>query len=179
MKPMRRYLGQARLVLALAGLFGIGLALVEAGLAPRIEANKQAETLHQAPLLVPGAAEASPARWGGRTALRALDETGAACGWIVPAAGPGFAGPIELLIGLDEDSRRLTGVYVLSQMETPGLGNRITEPDWLGQFRGHATAAPPTLQDIDGLSGATISSESVLSIVRATLRDRPEGDSSR
>jgi electron transport complex protein RnfG len=173
MKPIFGYVGQARLILALAGLFGASLALVQAGLAPRIEANKQAETQRQVPVLVPGAAHAEPSPWRGRPALHAEDEDGADRGWVIPATGAGFAGPIEILIGLNVDATQITGLYVLSQVETPGLGNRITETPWLDQFRGRSTGTPLTLKQIDGISGATISSESVVSAVNGALGPSP------
>ncbi len=89
----------------------------------------------------------------------------------------GYAGPIELLIGVSMDGR-LTGVKVASQQESPGLGDKIvTEPQWLQDFTGKALSQPPEPSwalkkdngQFDQLSGATITSRSVVEAIRATL----------
>lgn len=133
-----------------------------------------------------GAARGEPLELDGRIVYRAVDEGGAPAGWVVPAGGPGFNDRIELLIGLDSDAARITGLYVLQQNETPGLGNRIVEPEWRARFAGQS--AEGALRGVKGraggageveaVTGATVSSESVLAIVNAAVerfrRERPE-----
>ena len=171
------YLVQAWLVLALALLFGASLAGVQAALSDRIESNKLAETLQQIPALVPGAAGGQPLELDGRVVYRATDTDGKQIGWVVPASGQGVADAIEILIGLDSQADTLTGLYVLSQKETPGLGSKITGADWLGQFAGKATNQPLAVVKTDpsagdqvlSVTGATISSVSVTDICNATV----------
>ena len=177
MKQTATYLTEAWLVLGLALVFGAALAGVQTGLHPKIEANKRAETMRQIPSLVPGAKESEPAGEAGLRAWRALGDGGETVGWVVLASGQGFAGPIELLVGVDAALARIPGLYVLSQTETPGLGNRIAAEDWREQFRGmdaetglkvtKQEAGPHEIQEI---TGATISSRSVVHIVNNTLR---------
>ena len=108
---------------------------------------------------------------------RALDGQGRHIGWVVPARGQGFADVIELLIGTDKDVQQVTGLYVLKQLETPGLGDNITRPDWRGQFSGKkteqelvVTKLPPRAEnEIQGVTGATISSVSVVGIVNGAM----------
>lgn len=171
------YIGQAWLVVLLSLGFGAALAAVQTTLQPRIERNKLEDTLGQIPALVPGAVRGEPRTVGGQTVYQALDADGRAAGWVLPAAGQGFADRIELLIGLDGEAARITGLYVLDQKETPGLGNKITEETFRARFIGKATAAPLKLTktaaaadaEIEGLTGATISSESAVGIVNAAL----------
>lgn len=171
------YIGQAWLVVVLALAFGAALAAVQGTLQPRIEQNKLADTLGQIPALVPGAVSGEAQTLGDQTVYRALDEGGHAMGWVLPAAGQGFADRIELLIGLNEDASRITGLYVLDQKETPGLGNKITEAAFCAKFRGRAAGTPLVLtkvapaadREIEGITGATISSESVVGIVNAAV----------
>lgn len=179
------YIGQAWLVILLGAAFGAALAGVHAGLGPRIAANRLNDTLSQIPALVDKAVKGEPMEVAGRLVYRALDAEGAPVGWVVPAAGQGFADRIEVLIGLDADAERITGLYVLQQNETPGLGNRITEE----QFRNHFANQPArvTLQvvkgraggvgEIEAVTGATVSSESVTTIVNQAVarfrRERP------
>jgi electron transport complex protein RnfG len=167
------YIKQAWLVLALGGCFGAALAGVHAGLGGKIEANKLADTLGQIPSLVPGAVEGKAEVRIGRPVYRAVDSAGRCVGWVLPAAGQGFADRIQLLIGLDAQARTITGLYVLEQKETPGLGNRVEEPAWRGQFAGKLASRPlavtkadkPGEGEIHAVTGATISSQSVTDIV--------------
>jgi len=182
------YIKQGWLVLVLAGCFGAALAAVHVGLGQRIESNKLGDTLGQVPKLVPGAVEGRSELLGGRTVYRAVDSSGRTVGWVLPVGGGGFADRIELLIGLDASAATITGLYVLEQKETPGLGNRIEEPAWRAQFTGRSAqrrlavtkADKPGADEIQAVTGATISSRSVTDIVNdAVGRFRAELGASR
>ncbi len=174
-----KYIIQAGLVLALALCFGAALAGVETTLKGRIEANKLAETRQQIPRLVPGAVSGQAETVAGRIIYRAVDGASRHVGWVIPAGGQGFADKIELLIGLDPAAETITGIYVLDQKETPGLGNNIVEADWRGQFASKPTAVslavtkglPKAGNEISSITGATISSQSVCDIINSTIAD--------
>ena len=170
------YIGQAWLVLMLAICFGAALAGVQVGLKDRIDANKLADTLDQIPTLVPGAMSGELEILGDQSAYKATDASGEHVGWDVPAAGQGFADRIELLVGLNVGLSEITGLYVLDQKETPGLGNKITFDDWRGQFAGKPAGglsivkgAAQSDTQVEAVTGATISSESVVSIVNGAV----------
>jgi electron transport complex protein RnfG len=173
----RNYITQAWLMLLLALAFGGGLAGVQATLNPRIASNRRAETLDQIPRLVPGAASGERTYIGERLVYRAQDKNDTLLGWVVPAKGQGFADRIELLLGLDHDLSHITGVYILEQRETPGLGCGIASPAWSRQFAGKPTGRPLVVvkasaaapHEVDGLTGATISSTSVAGIINRTV----------
>lgn len=175
---MQRYIGQAWLVIILALCFGGALAGVQASLQGRIEENRLAETISQIPNLVPGAQGGEETVVAERKAYRAITD-GKQVGWVVSAGGQGFADRIELLIGLNPDATTLTGLYVLEQKETPGLGNKIVEADWRNQFANRATNMLLKVtktktaggDEIRSVTGATISSESVCEIVNGTVAD--------
>ncbi len=187
---------QGWLVILLAVVFGGVLAAVELTLGPAIAANKRNETLSRIPELisVPAAESqqldiqplAIPVTRDGKTTsyrVYRADRDKHPAGWVVQATGQGYADRIELLLGLSPDAARLTGLFVLEQKETPGLGNKIASPPWRGQFIGKPTgqalevvksgATQPN--QIDAITGATISSRSVAAIVNrvtADLKDR-------
>ena len=175
-----RYIAQGWLVVVLALCFGAGLAAVQATLQPRIEANRLQDTLGQVPALVPGAARGRAIELEGRPVFEALDAGDRPVGWVLPAGGPGFADRIDLLIGLTRDTGRLTGLSILDQKETPGLGNRIVEAAWRAQFEGRPTAARLRLvkhdaegeAEVEAVTGATLSSQAVVDIVNAAVRER-------
>jgi Na+-transporting NADH:ubiquinone oxidoreductase subunit C len=58
-----------------------------------------------------------------------------ALGHAVSYSGVGFWAPIEGLLGLSPDFKTITGLVVLKQSETPGLGGRITEPEFRRKFK--------------------------------------------
>lgn len=174
------YLTTAWLVLLLALLFGASLAGVQTALKDRIDANKLAETYKQMPKLVSGGeADGDLEEFGDMLAYRVKDASGQQIGWVVPSGGQGFADRIEVLVGLNRDASRIAGLYVLDQKETPGLGNKIVEQVWRDQFAGKAAqpalavvkSEPSTENQIQAVTGATISSDSVVAIVNKTVSD--------
>ncbi|MEE4300361.1 MAG: FMN-binding protein [Pseudomonadales bacterium] len=174
----KSFLGQAWLVLVLGMIFGASLAGMQAMVAERIALNKLNETLSQVPVLVPEADSGEKTSVGETTVYKAL-KGGKIVGWVVPGSGQGFADKIEILVGCDAQARIVTGLYVLDQKETPGLGNKIVDDEWRSQYEGKATdvtlevvkrdvAAP---QEIRSVTGATISSVAVSEIVNAALNE--------
>ncbi len=91
----------------------------------------------------------------------------------------GFSGPIKLLIGVDIHGS-VVGVRTLQHIETPGLGDGIDidRSDWIEIFRGKSLESPkPSMWAIkrdggafDQLTGASVTSRSVVNAVGLTLR---------
>ena len=74
------------------------------------------------------------------------------------------------MVGLSLDYLKLKGIKVLEQNETPGLGNRIKEPQFEDQFKGLEITPkveyikyrkPEKPNQIQAITGATISSDAV------------------
>lgn len=161
---IRAYFSRSGLLLILALFFGFSLGAAQVLLEPRIRANKLSETTNCIPRLLPGALRGEKQPDG---KFLGLNNEGRACGWVVPVRADGFAGPIDLLLGLNSRQNRISGIYVLSLSETPGLGTRICDPEWLNQFIDSSGGDSLRLgQEIDGISGATISSRAVTDAVR-------------
>jgi Na+-transporting NADH:ubiquinone oxidoreductase subunit C len=94
-------------------------------------------------------------------------------------AGSGLWGPINGIVALNPDLSTLKGVTILRQEETPGLGSRIAEADWLDQFRDKDFTAGLKLvpegrssasNEIDAITGASLSPKAFLDILNANLR---------
>ncbi len=172
----------------LSGLILVGSYQVTA---PRIARNR-AEALEKAVYKVlPGATSQAPVvlrqgraltvsraevqsgevpAWAGR------DDAGALIGYAIPASGVGFQDTISLLYGYDASRGRVIGMEVLESKETPGLGDKIIKDRaWVGQFSDLAVVPPPKAvkkgkgtgapNEIDAISGATISSNAVVKII--------------
>ncbi len=183
-------LGQAWLVLLLSIVFSVSLAAVHLNLNPVIEENKTKETMEKIPGLVKaeaGAIDISPRIISidkngiskSYTVYDASDKTGNTVGHVVKASGQGYADKIELLLALDADADSITGLFILDQKETPGLGNKIIEDEWRNQYIGKSCDIPLEVikgssvndNEIDSVSGATISSRAVTDIVNSTISD--------
>ena len=175
------------LTLAAAGLLS-GLILVTAyqGPLPRIEANRAAALERAVFQVLPGSERMDPmvVRDGklvaespaaGEDAVYAgYDGSGDLVGYAVRGEGPGFQDTIALLFGWDPAKRRIVGLQILESRETPGLGDKIyKDPRWLSDFAD--LAAEPRVvitkgggtapNEIDAITGATISSKAVAAIV--------------
>jgi len=100
-------------------------------------------------------------------------------GYALPYEGNGFQGKIRLMIGMDCEFNELTGLKILEQVETPGLGTRVTESNFTDQFKGLKSlpqidwvkgVAPSKDNEIQAITGATISSKSVVFIMNEGLK---------
>ena len=98
-------------------------------------------------------------------------EDGEKAGYAFMASGSGYGGNIDILVGLDSGFG-IKGVSILSQTETPGVGNRITESSFTDQFKG-LSASDIALKSeggkIDAITGATISSRAVVDAVKEKM----------
>ena len=103
-------------------------------------------------------------------------------GYAVPGvSGKGYGGDIRLMVGLTKD-RKVVSYQVLAANETPGLGAKLGDTSFAGQFAGKATAGLKVKKDggdIEAITGATITSRAVCgAIADACARvDRLEGKS--
>ena len=114
-----------------------------------------------------------------------LNPAGELIGVAVPAEGMGYQDVIRLLYGYAPEQQRIVGLTVLTSRETPGLGDRIADDvTFLSNFRAldvrlnddgnalqHAIEAVKRGDkrhgwQIDGITGATVSSQAVASILQ-------------
>lgn len=101
-------------------------------------------------------------------------------GYIFSAAGKGYAKNIITMFGVDT-AGVIQGIKIIFQEETPGLGTKIqevrygeTQPWFQQQFINKKGAQLFLKKEnasgmIDGITGATISSQAVTSSVRKTI----------
>ncbi len=110
------------------------------------------------------------------------DAAGNRIGVAVTAQEPGFQEELSLMIGFDPESGSLTGIKVLGQKETPGLGDKIeTDSTFGNQFPGRVVPlrrvkarSGGDRSEVQTITGATISSRAVIRIVNnAVARWRP------
>ncbi len=99
--------------------------------------------------------------------FEALDEKEQPIGFAYVGEDSGYAGIIKVLVGVDVVTNRITGIKILEHVETPGLGSRIEQINFRSQFEGKTINDSIALgQDIDNITGATVSARAVTDAVR-------------
>ncbi len=90
-------------------------------------------------------------------------------GFMIENTAGGYEDDILYYTIADEDGN-IMGVEVISHTETPGIGDQIEREDFLQQFVGkHYTDTFATGEELDIISGATVSSQSLIASVRLTM----------
>lgn len=105
--------------------------------------------------------------------VAAKDASGAETGYIVKGSAAGYGGSVIVVVGVDTDLK-VTGISFPETLpETAGLGQKATEPAFYEQFAGKGTKLSVKKgggageDEIDAISGATITSTAVTNTVNA------------
>lgn len=165
----------------------VALTLVDGVTAERIAANKREAIKQMLSALFPAMADFVYDEESGlyslydeaavlvdeETGESSVDQSFPVVGYAFMTNGKGYGGKIGILVGL-ETHRALRGIRVISHQETPGLGSKITNGDFLDQFAGLVPDQLALARDggaIDAITGATISSRAIAEGVSAGLVD--------
>lgn len=92
-------------------------------------------------------------------------------GYAAAGEASGYGGPVRVLVGMDL-SGNITGVQVYENRETPGFFRLVQGSGYLDQFAGkdfRASLRPG--DDLDAVSGATVSSEAIAASARQAVRE--------
>jgi electron transport complex protein RnfG len=110
-------------------------------------------------------------KYGNIEALyRGYSETGELINLTFVTSSTGFQGRIKIMVGLNLLKKAVACVKILEHLETPGLGAKITESDFLKQFKDKPFSDNFIAnEDIDAISGATISSQAVAQGIKESL----------
>ena len=151
----------------------------------RIALNKQKEIEEAILAVVPGT-ESSQKLYEekGLFIYGGKDEDGNLLGFAIHASGVGFQDKITLIFGTNTSLTRITNLAIIDQKETPGLGAKITDREsflkyWENKdcsqplsLRKPPASSPEELStsEVNTITGATISSESVLNTVNLSLK---------
>ncbi|MCJ7579800.1 MAG: FMN-binding protein [Candidatus Aminicenantes bacterium] len=178
------------LVLTCVGLLSGGfLAGVGLWTKDKIAYNVQQEIEQAIKTVVPGTAVSEKLHEERDFTLYAgKKEDGTLAGYAVYASGAGFQDTITIMFGTDIELKKLIRLTILKQTETPGLGANIEREDLFLKFWENrdiqaslilhkpAASSPNELTptEINTITGATISSESVLNLVNLSLEKLKE-----
>ena len=118
---------------------------------PTCTASTEEETVHGAPI----------------NGVYKVMEKDTHIGYAVGVIASGFGGDIEMLVGIGYGGV-VNGVKIISMSETPNVGSRVNDSEYLSGYKG-LSGELVIGQDVDAISGATVSSKAVLAGVNAVL----------
>lgn len=169
-----------RLALILLTICGISAACVTCAFGltlPVIENRRTAEVQAGYKEVLPeaGKLEAVTAADKNILGIMRSEKDGRTNGYIYTASGDGYGGKVVIMAGIEHPKGRVSGIKVLQQNETPGLGAKCTEPAFLRQFTGKDFAEELKVtkksgarsHEIQAITASTITSKAVVQAVNA------------
>ena len=167
-------------VLTVVGLIsGAALAFMYNYASPLIAKNQKNEMEKAIFKLFPDAKKYDKIAMGENIVFKVTGKDGKTLGYAFIAEGNGYQGPIKIMAGIKPDLATLEGIEILESQETPGLGQEITGDDFRAQFDGLKTSPeityvknkkPESPNEIQAITGATISSKAVCAILNEQIK---------
>lgn len=159
MKEMARY----GLILALiCAVASASLAIVNSITKPKIFAQAQQEEEDSLKSVLPDADNFDPVKSGEDILYYKAYKAGQFIGVAFKASGKGYSSDVQTMVGMTKEGK-ITTIKILAQNETPGLGAQVTESFFTDRF---AQKNIGDLNNIQAITGATISSKAVIDSVR-------------
>ena len=147
---------------------------------PRIEENEEKAIQKAIFAVLPGIESYEVIVKDGKEIYEGLNSSKDLVGYAFTGEGAGYQGEIKIIMGVDRELKEVKGIEILEAVETPGLGAKISSDWFKDQFKKLETL--PLIELIKGeeikksnqiqaITGATISSKAVVEIVNKTLKD--------
>ncbi|MEA1965000.1 MAG: FMN-binding protein [Candidatus Aerophobetes bacterium] len=176
-----RKVSQMILVLCLVGaVSGGALVGIYKYSQPLIKANKKREIREAIFTVLPEVKNYEVIIKRGREIYKGFDASGNLTGYAFIGKGGGYQGEIEVMIGMDPQFTETKGIEILESVETPGLGAKIASDWFKNQFKKLNILPfielikgkrPEEPNQIQAITGATISSQTVVNILNKTIKE--------
>ncbi|MFH0795673.1 MAG: RnfABCDGE type electron transport complex subunit G [Candidatus Omnitrophota bacterium] len=167
------------LVLTVTGLISsLSLALIYRQVEPRVMDQQTKATREAVLAVVPAAVKFTEKKVEAETTYyEVFGNDGKILGYGLPGSGVGYGGVILVMVGVTPDLEKATGLKVLENVETPGLGGKITEKEFQDKFSNLILEPGVSLvkgkkskaNEVEAITGATISSRAIVKIVNDTI----------
>ena len=172
MKDMKMILKLSVTLLLICTFVAGALAGVNAITEDRIAALLAEKTQKALAEVLPGAGELTVVDFADESGIVKTVYAAAGKGYAIEVAPAGFGGAITMMVGVDE-SCKVIGISIVSHTETASLGAVAADKGSAGvsfreQFKGQ-TLGMAVGQQIDAITGATITSKAVTDGVNAAL----------
>jgi len=171
------------LVLVVVSLLsGAGLVLMYSYAEPLIRGNENTALENAIFKVLPEAKTYEAIKTGSGEIYLGKDKKGKTVGYAFTATGNGYQGEIKLIAGANPGLEKILAIEILKSTETPGLGGMIAEDDFKNQFKNLVTIpkinlvkeSPLEPNDVQAITGATVSSNAVVNIINNRLREVKE-----
>ena len=158
---------------------GFFLSFVYTKTLQEIEHNRKREIEVSIKELVPEGKRYKFSQLGGYKVYRVYNDKDEIVGYCILASGSGYQGEIKILIAVAADLEKLLGIKIVENVETPGLGGKITSDWFVEQFKNLKfmpkieyvkNKKPVKKNQIQAITGATISSSSVVRIINTAIK---------
>lgn len=167
MSIWKQYLKPVAVLLAICFVVGAVLAVVNQYTAPLIAANEEAAANETYFAVLPEADSFTELDCDidGVTVVLQADN---GAGYVITAEAQGYGGEVPAAVSFDNDGN-IIAVIMMSNDETAGLGQKVTEESFYSQFAG-LPAEELTIDDIDAVTGATISSKAAVKAINLAIQ---------
>lgn len=93
-------------------------------------------------------------------------------GVVITTMAKSFGGDIKVMTGIDKEGK-ITGVTITEHADTPGLGTKAMDPEYLKCYKEQDTLAAASVKDessVDYIVGASVSSDGIYHAVQEALQ---------
>ena len=177
---MRNTLRMITVLTVVGFISGATLVLMYNYASPLIAQNQKNETKEAIYKIFPDTKTYEEEKVGDNVVFKVQTKKGGKAGYAFIAEGNGYQGPITMMVGIKPDLETLVGIEILDSQETPGLGQEISQDKFKSQFAGlkalpeitYVKNEKPTKpNEIEAITGATVSSKAVVLILNTKIQD--------
>lgn len=130
---------------------------------PIIEGNKKAEANKALIEVLPEADDFDEKTDGLPEGVTNIYTAKNGAGTVVKLAVSGYGGPVTMMVGISSEMT-ISGVTVLENSETQGLGSKAMDPAYTSQYAGKSSP-----DEVESISGATVSSKALKSGIQLAI----------
>lgn len=153
------------------------LAFTNALTADTISVQAQEKENQSRFLVLPDADSFEQAASGENIYYKGIDKDGKTVGYTFTTSAKGYGGSVSVMTGIDSENGSVSGVVILSQNETPGLGANAVKDTFTSRYKQPLDDNPFTVikngtakqGEIEAITGATITSQAVTDAVNKAV----------
>ena len=132
---------------------------------PVIEAAKRAEADASRVVVLPDGKNFEEVSASGLDNIVDAYKAGNGAGYVITGKAKGYGGDLQVMAGISSDGK-ITGVKLMDNNETQGIGSKTGEASYTDQYKGKDS----TLDGVTTISGATVSSKAFESAVNTIFQ---------
>ena len=165
MKAVKEFVVPAAVLTAICLVVSGALAGTYQLTEPVIEAAKRAEADASRVVVLPDGKNFEEVSASGLDNIVDAYKAGNGAGYVITGKAKGYGGDLQVMAGISSDGK-ITGVKLMDNNETQGIGSKTGEASYTDQYKGKDS----TLDGVTTISGATVSSKAFESAVNSIFQ---------